>query len=69
MITNLRQQQSVTSALQALTRAREATSHNAPHEILLLDLHEALNALDILTGTTTPDDILQLIFSTFCIGK
>ena len=69
MITNLRQQQSVTSALQALTRAREATTKNAPHEILLLDLHEALNALDTLTGTTTPDDILQRIFSTFCIGK
>jgi tRNA modification GTPase len=69
MITNLRQQQSVTSALQALTRAREATTKNAPHEILLLDLHEALSALDALTGTTTPDDILQHIFSTFCIGK
>jgi tRNA modification GTPase len=69
MITNLRQQQSVTSALQALTCAEAATSKNAPHEILLLDLHEALSALDALTGTTTPDDILQRIFSTFCIGK
>ena len=69
LITNLRQQQAVTLALQALTRAQAATSKNAPHEILLLDLHEALNALDALTGTTTPDDILQHIFSTFCIGK
>jgi tRNA modification GTPase len=37
--------------------------------MLLLDLYEALAALDSLTGTTTADDILHLIFSTFCIGK
>jgi tRNA modification GTPase len=37
--------------------------------MLLLDLYAALSALDSLTGTTTPDDILNLIFSTFCIGK
>jgi tRNA modification GTPase len=69
LITNLRQQQAVTSALEALTRAQSAATKNTPHEILLLDLHEALNALDALTGTTTPDDILERIFSTFCIGK
>ena len=69
LVTNLRQQQAVTSALQSLTLAQIATTKNTPHEILLLDLHEALNALDALTGTTTPDDILQRIFSTFCIGK
>jgi len=37
--------------------------------MLLLDLYEALQSLDALTGVTTTDDILRLIFSTFCIGK
>jgi tRNA modification GTPase len=37
--------------------------------MLLLDLYAALGALDTLTGATTTDDVLQLIFSTFCIGK
>jgi tRNA modification GTPase len=37
--------------------------------MLLLDLHAGLEALDRLTGATTTDDILALIFSTFCIGK
>jgi tRNA modification GTPase len=37
--------------------------------MLLLDAYGALRALDTLTGTTTPDDILHLVFSTFCIGK
>jgi tRNA modification GTPase len=37
--------------------------------MILLDLYRGLWALDSLTGQTTPDDILNLIFSTFCIGK
>jgi tRNA modification GTPase len=37
--------------------------------MLLLDLYDALGSLDALTGTTTTEDILRLIFSTFCIGK
>jgi tRNA modification GTPase len=37
--------------------------------MLLLDLYEALRSLDSLTGATTSDDILHLIFSKFCIGK
>jgi len=36
---------------------------------LLLDLYNALRPLDSITGATTADDILNLIFSTFCIGK
>jgi tRNA modification GTPase len=36
---------------------------------LLMDLYSTLRQLDALTGETTPDDILNLIFSTFCIGK
>jgi len=67
LLTNLRQQQAVSSALAALVRARQAATGH--HELLLLDLYEALHALDALTGTTTSDDILTLIFSKFCIGK
>jgi tRNA modification GTPase len=37
--------------------------------MVLLDLYQALHALDEMTGATTADDILHLIFSTFCIGK
>jgi tRNA modification GTPase len=69
LLTNLRQQQAVSAALAALNRARHAVVANIPHEIILVDLHEALDALDALTGTTTNEDILNLIFSKFCIGK
>jgi tRNA modification GTPase len=37
--------------------------------MLLLDLYATLRPLDEITGVTTTDDILNLIFSTFCIGK
>lgn len=69
LLTNLRQQQAITSTQQALADAASASASGIPHEMLLLDLYRALWALDSLTGQTTPDDILNLIFSTFCIGK
>ncbi len=69
LLTNLRQQQAVQAALDGLDRARQAVALRIPHEMLLLDIYSALRALDSLTGETTADDILNLIFSTFCIGK
>jgi tRNA modification GTPase len=69
MLTNIRQHQAITTALGALADTAKANANRIPHEMILLDLYRALWALDSLTGQTTPDDILNLIFSTFCIGK
>lgn len=68
-LNNRRQQESVLVALAALEAAATANENRLPHEVLLLDLHTTLRALDSLTGQTTADDILARIFSTFCIGK
>lgn len=68
-LNNLRQQEAVSETLAALAAAAAANDSGLPHEMILLDLHTALRALDSLTGATTPDDILARIFSTFCIGK
>ena len=69
MLTSLRHKQAIAAALAALADAAQANADAIPHEMILLDLYRALWALDSLTGQTTPDDILNLIFSTFCIGK
>jgi len=69
LVTNLRQRQAVTETLASLRRASDAAHSSLPHEVLLVDLYNALAALDRLTGATTADDILRLIFSSFCIGK
>jgi tRNA modification GTPase len=68
-ITSLRHEQLLRQTLEALDRARTAIGACVPHELLLLDLYSALRALDAITGATTAEDILDRIFSTFCIGK
>ncbi len=68
-LTNLRQRDATARALAGLQRAEQAAHSGIPHEMVLLDLYEGLHALDELTGATTPDDVLHLIFSSFCIGK
>ncbi len=68
-LTNARHQSLVSEALAALAAATDAVAASVPHEMLLLDLYNALRPLDEITGATTTDDILNLIFGTFCIGK
>src|SRR5579872_6988739 len=68
-LTNVRHQERVRESLSALAAAKAAAINKIPHEMLLLDLYNALRPLDEITGATTTDDILNLIFSTFCIGK
>ena len=59
----------VRESLDALAAARKGLENGVPHEMLLLDLYNALRPLDAITGETTVEDILNNIFSTFCIGK
>ena len=68
-LTNARHQSLVRDSLAALEAAETAVHNRVPHEMLLLDLYNALRPLDEITGATTNDDILNLIFSRFCIGK
>jgi tRNA modification GTPase len=68
-LTNVRHQGLINDSLLALDAAKTAVAAKVPHEMLLLDLYNALRPLDAITGATTTDDILNLIFSTFCIGK
>jgi tRNA modification GTPase len=69
MLTNLRQHGAVVEAVRGLDAGLEAVRAGIPHEMALLDLYGALQGLDALTGATTNEDVLRLIFSRFCIGK
>jgi tRNA modification GTPase len=68
-LTSVRHQKLVSDALASLDAATNAVAARVPHEMFLLDLYGALRPLDEITGATTTDDILNLIFGTFCIGK
>lgn len=69
LLTNARHHALVRDSLKALAAAVDSVHTEVPHEMILLDLYNALRPLDEITGETTTDDILNIIFSRFCIGK
>lgn len=69
LITNLRQQQAAKKALSALRIAIEGLESGLGAECLAVDLADCLRALGEIVGETTADDLLNRIFSEFCIGK
>lgn len=69
LITNLRHKKLVDSAIASLLRADGTFEEGEPLEVTALFLHEALDSLGEIVGVVTTDDILNKIFSEFCIGK
>jgi tRNA modification GTPase len=68
-MTNARQFESISGASRALDKGRTSLLEGTPQEMVLLDVYEALNHLNELTGEVVTEDILGRIFSTFCVGK
>ncbi len=68
-LTNMRQQQAAEKGLAALRLACEGLQNKIGEELLAVDLRSGLNALGEIVGETTADDLLERIFSEFCIGK
>ena len=67
MVTRIHQRDSLRRAADALERL--TANYEASPEFLSIDLRDALQALGEITGDTTPEDVLDRIFSQFCIGK
>ena len=68
-ITNIRHVDLLTRAQAALARAAAAAALSVPEEFVLADLNDARALLEEITGSRTADDLLERIFSKFCIGK
>lgn len=69
LISRTRHLQHVLEALSALGRVRQSMDLDMDFEILALDIREALDALGAIVGRVSTDDILNRIFSEFCVGK
>ena len=70
LITNMRHKQALECALSDITKAENALACSLTGDLVSVDLRQCLYHLSsILGGPITPDDILQNIFSHFCIGK
>jgi tRNA modification GTPase len=66
---NARHQDALNRAREAAVRAIEALRSGATLELVALDLRIAVNAIGEIVGKTTTEDLLDMIFSQFCIGK
>jgi tRNA modification GTPase len=69
VVPNLRHKVKIEKALEASKAALEGLNVRTPAELVAVDLREALDALGEIIGLTTTEDILDQIFSRFCIGK
>ena len=64
-----RQKEAVTAALESTRHALEAGLSGYPLDAVIQDVEEAVHALGSVTGEVRSDDILDKIFSGFCVGK
>jgi tRNA modification GTPase len=69
LLSNLRHKQALERAREGLERTLQAAQSNLSGEFLSVDLGTALQALGEIVGETTTEDLLERIFSQFCIGK
>ena len=69
MITNLRHKKLLEEALTSISQARKSLLGGFSEEFIALDLKEALDKLGMITGQTVSEEILDEIFSRFCVGK
>lgn len=69
VVTNIRHKAALDSAAESLGRAYELLTGNNPLELFSIEMRGSLDRIGEITGTITTDEILQKIFSSFCIGK
>lgn len=69
IVTNARHYESLMRAIESLKRVEQSLTEGLPADLTAQDLREAIHHLGTITGAITPADLLQTIFSRFCIGK
>jgi tRNA modification GTPase len=69
MVTNSRHYHALLSATECLDRVEEGIKSGVSNDFTAMDIRQALHALGEITGEITTDDLLENIFSNFCIGK
>lgn len=69
VITNIRQKQALRRTLDSVEESLKLTENNFTAELVAIELKEALDSIGEIVGEIVSDDILERIFSQFCIGK
>ncbi|MBK5277371.1 MAG: tRNA uridine-5-carboxymethylaminomethyl(34) synthesis GTPase MnmE [Bacteroidia bacterium] len=69
LVTNLRHYQNLTMTFDSLSRVLKSMDDGVTGDFLAMDIRQSLHYLGEITGEITTDDLLENIFSKFCIGK
>ena len=70
VLTTRRQEVAITNCKESLLKAGAQLEEKSPElELVSFDIRESINHIDVLLGNTTVDDILNKVFSGFCVGK
>ncbi len=69
VISNARHHEALEAARQATHRAQQSLAEGLPNDLLAQDIREVLHHLGTITGEITSQEVLNSIFSKFCIGK
>ncbi len=69
LVTNLRHYESLQETRKALNDVAKGIEQSVTNDLLALDIRQALHHLGEITGEITTEDLLENIFSKFCIGK
>ena len=68
-ITNVRQKEALLQAFTSLSQVKESIESDMPEDFYTIDLMDAYEALGNITGETIGEDLVNEIFSKFCMGK
>ena len=65
----MRQKIILSRALETLVHITDSLNEKVSHELMAIDLRSLIDTIGEVTGEVITDDILDIIFSEFCIGK
>ena len=69
IVVNKRQMLQLKEATKILERSTNLINRNEPEEIILQDIKSGIEAINLVIGESTNEDMLDLLFKSFCIGK
>jgi len=69
IITNIRHKNQIELAIKNIEEAKNAVENNLPIDIISISLKQTLEELSKITGENVSEDIINEIFSKFCLGK
>jgi len=69
IVVNKRQMLQLKEATKILERSTNLINRNEPEEIILQDIKLGIEAINLIIGESTNEDMLDLLFKSFCIGK